>query len=352
MSYIDGNMAIHLEMPERVPRTEYSADMHWGLIAEVTGIQVGAFSDDAAKAAAGAAFIKAWNYDFIWSILTHNQAFGEKRSRMGHAVYQEGQIDFDDEVSLLYETPEDALAFDPWELYGTRDTSELTTEYNMHYKANCARNPDAVNMTGIYVTCMSGLIEIFGWEILLEAAGTSPKGFGALTNRYAEWILQYFQALAMCDSPNIMIHDDIVWTSGAFIHPDWYREYVFPNYKRLFAPLIENGKKIIYTSDGNYSEFIDDIAGCGVNGFVLEPCTDMGYMAAKYGNSHVIIGNADTRVLKYGTKDDIYAEVKRCMGIGKKCPGYFLAVGNHIPPDTPVDNALYYNDAYVKMSRR
>ena len=32
MSYVDGWSAINLEMPDRVPRTEYSADMHWDLI--------------------------------------------------------------------------------------------------------------------------------------------------------------------------------------------------------------------------------------------------------------------------------------------------------------------------------
>ena len=352
MSFKDGNAAIHLEMPERVPRTEFSADFHWGLIRKVTGIEVTLSSDEATKARASAAFIKAWNYDFIWSILIHNQVFGGKCTKMGHAVYQEGGTDFDSRVSLLYEEPEDALRFDPWELYGVRDQKALIEDFNMHYKENCERNPDAVNMTGIYVTCMSGLIEVFGWEMLLAAAGTDPKGFGELAGRYGTWILQYFKALAECDSPVVMVHDDIVWTSGAFVHPDWYRTYLFPVYKKLFAPLHEKGKKIIYTSDGTYSMFVDDIADCGIHGFVMEPTTDMAYIAEKYGNTHVIIGNADTRVLKFGGREDIYQEVKRCMDIGKRCPGYFLTVGNHIPPDTPVENALYYNEVYEKLSRR
>jgi uroporphyrinogen-III decarboxylase len=199
---------------------------------------------------------------------------------------------------------------------------------------------------------MSGLIEIFGWDILLSAAGMDSDGFGELTNRYASWIKQYFEALAECESPVVMIHDDIVWTSGAFMHPDWYRKYIFPNYKRCFAPLLESGKKIIYTSDGNYTQFIDDIAGTGIHGFVLEPTTDMKYIAEKYGKTHVFIGNADTRILLGGTKEDIRAEVQRCMDIGKKYPGFFMAVGNHIPPNTPVENAIYYNDIYEKLSRR
>ena len=75
-------------------------------------------------------------------------------------------------------------------------------------------------------------------------------------------------------------------------------------------------------------------------------------MVEKYGQTHVIVGNADTRILLYGSKDDIRAEVERCMTLGRNCPGYFLAVGNHIPPNTPVENALYYNEVYEELCRR
>ena len=207
-------------------------------------------------------------------------------------------------------------------------------------------------MTGIYVTCMSGLIDIFGWDILLSAAGMEPDEFGALTDRYVAWIGQYFEALALSKAPVVMIHDDIVWTSGAFLHPDWYRKYIFPNYRKLFRPLLDSGKKIMYTSDGNYTQFIDDIAASGIHCFVMEPTTDMKYIAEKYGKTHAFIGNADTRILLSGTREDIYNEVRRCMDIGKGCPGFFMAVGNHIPANTPVENALYYNEVYEKLGRR
>jgi len=65
----------------------------------------------------------------------------------------------------------------------------------------------------------------------------------------------------------------------------------------------------------------------------------------------IIIGNADTRFLLNGTKEQIRAEVQRCMDIGKKCPGFFMAVGNHIPPNTPVENALYYNEVYEEIGK-
>ena len=352
MSYQDGWDALNLRMPPRVPRTEFSLDSHWELIHRVTGIDVTHHSDDETKRKASMALIKAFNYDFIWSILIHSQVFGDKCTDMGHAVYDDGGGDFRAIGRYLYEDPEEALKMDPFELYGPVDEEKAVADFNTAYKKNCEAIPDAVNMTGIYVTCISGLIAILGWDTLLTAAGMDPAAFGDLTNRYALWIQQYFNALAKCDAPVVMVHDDIVWTAGAFIHPDWYRRFVFPNYKKYFAPLHEAGKLIMYTSDGNYTQFIDDIAGTGVNGFALEPTTDMAYIAEKYGKTHVFIGNADTRILLSGTKDAIRAEVKRCMDIGKKYPGFFMAVGNHIPANTPVDNVLYYNEVYEELSKR
>lgn len=352
MSYREGMAAINLDTPARVPRTEYSADTHWTLVKAVTGIEVDASSPAELRIRASVAFRRAWNYDLNWNVLTHNEIFGELRTKMGHAVYASGGVDYDQEVVCPFKEPEEVLCFDPWEAYGPRDRRKLTEEFENHYRKACNLDPDAVNMTGIYVTCVSGLIEIFGWEMLLLATGLDPDGFGQVTNRYASWIQQYFDALGEADVPVVMVHDDIVWTSGAIFHPEWYRKYVFPSYRRLFSPLIDSGKKVLYTSDGTYTEFIDDIAASGVHGFVLEPTTDMKYIAERYGKTHIFIGNADTRALLNGTREDIYAEVKRCMDIGKGCPGFFMAVGNHIPSNTPIENAIYYNDTYEQLSRR
>jgi hypothetical protein len=352
MSYQDGISAIHLEMPERVPRTEYSVTEHWKLVTKVTGIQVDAFSDDATKKKASSRFMREWNFDFNWNILINSREFGDTRTKMGHAQYAQAGTDFDADISQLFQDPEDVFSLDPFELLGTCDIADVTKRFDADYLAQTSANPDMVNMTGIYVTCMSGLIDLLGWDTLLSAAGLDPTAFGELTNRYASWIERYFIALAQSLAPTVMVHDDIVWTSGAFIAPAFYRKFIFPNYKKFFAPLLEAGKKIIYTSDGNYTEFIDDIAGSGVSGFVMEPTTDMAQIADKYGKTHVFIGNADTRILLSGSKEEIYAEVKRCMDIGKQYPGFFMAVGNHIPANTPIDNALYYNEVYEKLSRR
>lgn len=353
MSYQDGLAAMNLEMPKRIPRTEYSGELYFDLMKRVTKIDVKPSSSTETKLKAELALRKAWNYDFSWNILIDAQyAFNDYRTKMGHANFIQDGLDYQDEVSSVFSDYKEVLSFDPYAKFGTINQSKVISDFEDNYKKRMELYPDEVNMTGIYITCVSGLIDLFGWDLLLLAAGMDQDAFGQMTNRYSKWIGQYFEALANSTVPIAMVHDDLVWSAGPFISPDWYRQYIFPNIKKNLQPLREAKKNIMFTSDGNFDLFIDDVADCGVNGFIMEPLTDMKYIAEKYGKTHVIIGNADTRIVMFGSKDDIENEVKRCMDIGKNCPGFFMAIGNHISSNTPIDNLLYYNEFYEKYSIR
>lgn len=344
--------ALNLEMGSKVPRTEYSAHAHWPLVQRVTGIEVNEHSEKEAQEKASREFLRIWDYAMMWNTDIHNQIFNGKRTSMGHAEYAAGGTDYNNQVFQLFEDPEDVYDYDLFEVHGVPDVKKITQDFDRWLIKQEQLYPDCLTMNGIYVTCISGVLELLGWDTLLMAAGIDPKAFGEFINRYADWIAYYFEALAQCKSPVVMVHDDFVWGNGGFLHPDFYRKYVFPHYKRYFSMLRDCGKKILFTSDGNYSAYVDDVAACGAHGFIMEPVTDMKYVAEKYGKTHVFVGNAETGILLNGTREQIETEVKRCMDIGKHCPGFVMAVGNHIPANTPVENALYYNEIYEKLARR
>jgi len=353
MSFEDGWAAVNLEMPKRIPRVEFSiTEYHFDLMKAVTGIDVGPTSPPEVKRRAAQAFVRKWNYGIFFAYLIAKEQLATKRTNMGHAVYAVDGSDFDDDIQTPFQDPEEVFAFDPWETYGPIDKAEVTHRFEEHYRRQCELYPTNVNMTGIYISLITGLTYIFGWEMLLIAAGLDPVRFGELANRYGSWIQQYYDALAEADVPVIYSHDDMVWAEGAIFHPEWYRKYVFPNLRKFWAPLRESGKKVMFACDGNYTRFVDDVAACGNHGFWFEIFTDLSVMVEKFGRSHFLIGNADTRTLLSGRRDRIRAEVERCISAGKNCPGYFMAVSNHIPPNTPVESALYYNQVYEELCRR
>ncbi len=347
-----GQQAINLCMPPRVPRIEFDAETHWDLVTAVLGVDITPTSSEQERLQASQAFMQAWNYDLRLEPLIDHDTVAKKATNMGHAEYTWGGVDFDQKVHCPFKTVEEVLQFDPFECYGEVDKKQATAQFNRAYQKSCKTYPDVVNSTGTYITLFSGFIAIFGWEMLLTAGGVSPQGLGNLANRYAEWMQQYYDALAESDTEVIYSHDDIVWSTGAVFHPEWYRTYIFPNYKKFYEPLRQAGKKIVFISDGNYTEFIDDIAATGAHGFFIEPLTDLRYLVEQYGQTHIIVGNVDTRVLLRGKREEIYNEVKRCMDLGKECPGYFISVSNMIPSNTPVESALYYNEVYEALCKR
>ena len=352
MSYTNGISAINLEMPSRIPRIEFDAEVHWELVKAVTGIEVNTESSEEFQRQASYKFMQQWNYDLRLRPLIEGDELDAKRTSMGHSEYAAGGTDFDTNVQCPFKEPEEVFEFDPWESYGPKDKNELIHRFNEHYKLERQSYPDLVTTSGTYVTLFSGLIDIFGWDMMLMAGGISPEKFGEVAKRYASWMQQYYNALAESDVDVIYSHDDIVWTSGAVFHPEWYRKYIFPNYKKFYAPIIESGKKVIFIADGNYTEFIDDVAATGAHGFFFEPLTDLKYIVEHYGKTHIIIGNIDTRSLLSGDKDKIRQEVERCINLGKNCPGYFIGVTNMIPSNTPIESALYYNEVYEKLNKR
>src|SRR3989339_1787510 len=142
MSLSNGMAAINLEMSSRVPRTEYSAHFHWDLVKAVCGIEVGSRSSMEEQAKASAAFLKAWDYDFMWNILIHRQIFDGFCTSMGHAEYAQGGTDYDNAVNCPFKSPQQVLEFEPWEQYGQRDEGKLIKDFNQHYEMLCNDEPD------------------------------------------------------------------------------------------------------------------------------------------------------------------------------------------------------------------
>ena len=349
MSYEIGMKLLNLEDTPRVGRVEYC--FHNELIEEVTGIKPGQGSKDDRKKAQQ--LWQQWaNYDFIWTVKFGYTPWPElgRVTQMGHAVYQENGTDFSASQNCPFSNIDEVMKFDAVKEYGVPDIDKEAWNLSDIHGRRQKDFSTLVVPGAYYYTLFSGAIWTFGWDMLLMALGTDPDRFGEyVMEGYYERTKAYYQAWGKTDIKAFICHDDIVWTSGAVCNPEWYRKYIFPRYKKLWAILKERNIKILYCSDGDFNEFIDDIAEAGADGFIFEPVTSLETIAEKYGKTHIIMGNVDCRVLTFGNKKDIEKEVNRCLDIGKDCPGYFLVAGNHIPANIPLDNAKYYFD-YVNKN--
>ena len=106
-------------------------------------------------------------------------------------------------------------------------------------------------------------------------------------------------------------------------------------YKALWQPLKDAGKRVLFTSDGTYDMFYDDIAAAGADGFCFEPTNDLRKLVEQYGQTHVIMGGADCRTLTFGTREEIERELRDIFALARDCPGFVFATGNHLPRQYP-----------------
>ena len=66
-----------------------------------------------------------------------------------------------------------------------------------------------------------------GLFMLLMAAADQDK-FEKVLDSFFRRTLFHMQAWAETDVPVLIQHDDFVWSEGAFMHPDIYREVIIP----------------------------------------------------------------------------------------------------------------------------
>jgi hypothetical protein len=336
MSYDIGMQAMKLQCPERPAHTEYVSN--YALVRAVTGL------DPRTDERAMRAFNEAWQLDFLW-ITNDGPVDWAQRGRvtdMGHAEFLEGGTDRRDTVTCPFKDEEDVFNFDAVKEYGLPDMDALVAYYEQTHRDNRANNPNQVPTGGYYKTVVSGGIQAFGWDMFLAAAA-DRKRFAKVLESFAELTLHHVKAWAKTSIDVYIQHDDMVWSEGAFMHPEFYRSAIFPHYKRMWDVLHEAGKTVLFCSDANFTDFVDDIAAAGADGFIFEPMTDLDYVVEKYGQSKVIIASkVDCRTLTFNTPREIQYEIDETLKLAKGCPGFVIAVGNHIPSNIPVDNARFY----------
>ena len=337
MSYAIGRAALNLQPTPRLAHTEYCS--HSLLKQAVTGITQGGIQQERA-------FMDAWDIDIIWST-DDGPVPWEERGRvtdMGHAEFLEGGVDRREAAPSPFRDVQEALALDAVAEYGLLDHEGLVAYYRQRYAQACANYPDQVNMGGYYRTLLSGAIAILGWELLLEAAAY-PHQFARVLDGIYQQSLHHYRAWAATPIEFFMCHDDMVWSQGPFMQPDFYRAEVFPRYRELWRVLHDAGKKVIYTSDGDMSLFIDDLVEAGADVLCFEPMTALEPVVERYGQTHGIISSCvDARTLTFGSQADIRAEVDATLALAPQCRGLVFAVGNHIPSNVPIANALFYRD--------
>ena len=334
---------INLRPAERWGHTEYSMDYHTHYLTRVTALA----QDDPGLLRR---FHELWQYDMQFSANDGLHADWEPRGRttdMGHSDYAEDGSDRRPPGECPFTNVQDVWAFDAVSEYGLPDFDEQVAAYQRWLDEMRAAHGDQLITGGYYKTIVSGAIQTFGWDMLLMAL-VDPTRMDKVLDSFFRFTLFHMEAWARTDAEVIIQHDDFVWANGPFMNPDIYHTSIIPRYAALWKPLREAGKKVLFCSDGTFTQFAEEVVAAGADGLIFEPSNDFAFMVERFGDSTCLVGSCvDCRDMSFGTQDTVKASVDRTFELAKECKGLILAVGNHIPANVPDEMC----DAYIDFLR-
>ena len=190
----------------------------------------------------------------------------------------------------------------------------------------------------------------FGWEPFLIASALEPERFARILDRFGEASLAVVKGWARTEGVElIVVHDDIAGTRGLLLSPTFLRRTVFPWYARLFDAAHDGGRKVLYISDGNYAEALDDLLRLGPDGFYVESSSmDPGQFMARAGRDKLYLLKTNNQTVDVGTPEQIRQELMRLRALHQEFPGMMIYRGGARPPPANVSAfARHYRELLV-----
>jgi hypothetical protein len=247
-------------------------------------------------------------------------------------------------LTYPFRSVEEVLAYWPTKQFEISEADSYR-RYADTYREMCETYPTPLVPGGYYDTLFMWCQRVFGLEWTIKAAKRDQDRFDQLLDGFSLLSLRDMRAWAKVKPPVFISHDDLCSSQGPFFSPRWYKEHIFSRYKKIWAPLKEASIPILFCSDGKIDLLVEGLIDAGADGFIIEPSVNMAKLAKRYGDTKVIIGNASTALISYGSVNDTVNEVKRCVAEAGQCAGYFFNATGGITHNMPLENVEAYFEA-------
>jgi uroporphyrinogen decarboxylase len=180
---------------------------------------------------------------------------------------------------------------------------------------------------------------LVGLEGFLEALLDRPDDARALLQRIAVYDRRMFERYLDLGVDGIAFSEDLGSQKALMMSPSLAREFLLPEYRFMFEPVLRAGKIINFHSCGCVDAIAGDLAAIGVT--VLNPvqarANDLAAVKRATVGRMALSGGIDTDLLLRGTPVEVREETERVMAILKPGGGYICAPDQAIP-GIPAEN--------------
>jgi len=158
----------------------------------------------------------------------------------------------------------------------------------------------------------------------------------------ADYNIMQIQEALKYDIDALYFGDDWGQQRGLQMGPRLWREFIYPQLKRMYGVVKEAGKYVFIHSCGDVDELFDDLIAIGLDCFnPFQPeVMDVYALMRRYRGRLVFHGGLSTqRTLPYGTIEDVRQETERLLRAGA-AGRYIFAPAHAVEGDVPVENMV------------
>ncbi len=166
---------------------------------------------------------------------------------------------------------------------------------------------------------LNGIFErthiLMGFENALCQVLLEPEEYGEFLSAIADHKIKLFQKVYEICQPDILVyHDDMAIQTGPYFGLDFYREHLFPQYKRIVDAAREIGyPHVVHHSCGKVDALLPDWISCGFDGWdSVMACNDLTEIKKNYGEKIVFMPGLDTQQV-LGPKDSTRGDIEKMV---------------------------------------
>lgn len=260
--------------------------------------------------------------------------------------------------------------FNPYYLYGTMNSPEIwkETKENLEgpmtekYKKIVKKFYRRINKKhkdNIFVAVTNDLAGVFesasqgmGMTYYSRMLHKDPRFVKEVHEVIAEFTAACYRSYMEAGAEIFVESGDLAYHSGPMMSPKKFYELLLPAYQIITDAVHEGGGKIVLHTDGQITPLLDFVIDCGFDGLhSLEPTAgvDLSLVKKKVGDRLCLMGNIDVaHALTYGTKQEVYDEVKYAIKTAGPGGGFIVSAAN-MHPAVKVDNLKWMVEATRKF---